>query len=168
MLILRSIILIILFMVSGCAQYDTALEKLESIEPDSFTCTVLEVKSAYTFLCQFPGLDLETIRLAGITVPGNKENAAKSFAKKVLTRGTLVNIEPVNDSKVIDNGIPAYVWVPGGKMLNILLVERGYAEVLQDEVTQKYEAVFNRAASNQNQDIEVIEEVEIEKDPWRK
>ena len=167
MSILRLMILISIFIMCGCAQYDTALETLESIEPNTFTCTVQEVKSAQTFLCQFPGLDIETIKLAGITVPGKNEAAAKSFSKRVLRRGTLVNIEPDKETKSTANEIQAYVWVPGGKMLNIVLVERGYAEVSEEEVIEKYEAAFIRAKGNKKQE-EVIEEVEIKKEPWRK
>lgn len=165
---LRLITLVSIFMITGCAQYDTARETLESIEPDTFTCTVQEVKSADTFLCQFPDLNMDTIKLAGIIIPGKNEAAAKSLSKRVLRRGTLVNIEPDYDAKSTANEIQAYVWVPGGKMLNIVMVERGYADVSEDEVIQKYEAVFIRAQGSSNQEEEVIEEVEIKKEPWRK
>ena len=167
--ILRNLALITMFTALGCAQYETAVEKLEWLEPDTFICDVVQVKSADTFLCKFPDLEIDTIRLAGIQVLKNKESEAESFSKSVLRRGTLVNIEPDKDVKDIDRGIPAYVWVPGGKMLNLLLIERGYADALRDEVSEKYEAVFIKTGGKKStEEVEVIEEVETEKAPWLK
>lgn len=163
------IILITTVLFIGCAQYETAIEKLEWLEPDTFTCDVVQVKSGDTFLCRFPDLEIDTVRLAGIAIPGSYEDKAKQFSKSVLSRGTLVNIEPDKEVKDTESGIPAYVWVPGGKMLNILLIEKGYARALPDEVSERYEAVFIKIEDqNKGDEIEVIEEVETEKKPWVK
>lgn len=167
--ILKSLMLIAILAAAGCAQYETAVEKLEWLEPDTFICDVVQVKSGDTFQCKFPDLEIDTIRLAGIEILKNKESEAKSFSKLVLRRGTLVNIEPDKDIKDIDSGIPAYVWVPGGKMLNLLLIERGYAQASKDEVSEKYKAVFIKTQGPGGvQETEVIEEVETEKAPWLK
>ena len=169
--IVKHMMLVFIIILAGCAQYETAVEKLEWLEPDTFTCDVVQVKSGDRFLCQFPDLQIETIDLAGITIPQDMTAKAKKFSESVLTRGTLINIEPDKEIQSDDGAMHAYVWVPGGKMLNTVLIERGYAKVQRDEVSERYEAVFIRT-EDQNKgeetEVEVIEEVETEKKPWVK
>lgn len=155
-------------MIAGCAQYESAVEKLEWLEPDTFTCDVVQVKSGDTFLCKFPDLEIDTIRLAGIAILDNKQAEAKSFSKSVLKRGTLVNLEPHQEERAQNGSIPSYVYVPGGKMLNMLLLEKGYAGVARDEVIVKYKAEFFKIENNRGEETEAIEEVETEKKPWVK
>ena len=156
-------------MLFGCAQYDSAVEKLEWLEPDTFTCDVVKVKSGDTFLCKFPDMEIDTISLAGISIPPDKTAQAKRFSESVLRRGTLVNIEPDKEAKDKNGGKSAYVWLPGGKMLNTLLLENGYAKVLREEVNERYEAVFIKIEDNRSgKETEVIEETETEKKPWVK
>ena len=167
--ILKNITLITVFIATGCAQYDTAVEKLEWLEPDTFICDVVQVKSGDSFLCQFPDLEIDTIKLAGITIPTNRRAEAKRFSESILKRGTLVNIEPDKEARAGIGSIPAYVWVPGGKMLNTLLIERGYAKVDRDQVNERYEAAFIKIEDNRrSEETEVIEETETEKKPWIK
>ncbi len=162
------IILIITVLFIGCAQYETAIEKLEWLEPDTFTCDVVQVSSGDTFLCRFPDLEIDTIRLAGIKIPDNKKKEAEIFTKSVLKRGTLVNIEPHRQQRAGYGGISAYVYVPGGKILNMLLLEKGYAGVARDEVNEKYKAEFIKIEDNRSEETGLIEEVETEKKPWVK
>jgi endonuclease YncB( thermonuclease family) len=67
---------------------------------------------------------------------------------------------------VDESGGPlSYVFVPGGKMLNVLLVENGYAEPAAGELDEKYKNIFIG--------ISVVEETEEtggegEKSPWLK
>lgn len=168
---------ILLFMAiilaSGCAQYDTAVETLEWLEPDTFNCDVVQIKSADSFLCKYPDLQINSIKLAGIKIIPSKKSQAKDFLKSVLKRDTLVNIEPDKEAKEKGYGALSYVWVPGGKMLNLVLVERGYAEVDPDKVNDRHEAIFIQTqkiveSNKKVEETEVIEEVEIEKEPWRK
>lgn len=160
-LIQKQIILLSILMFSGCTQYEAAVEKLGRLEPDTFTCDVVRVKSAATFLCRFPDLEIDTIRLAGITIPEDRSTQARRFSEAVLIIGLLVRIEPDEESGVGNGGIPAYVYVPGGKMLNTLLLEKGYAEVVRDEVNVKYKAVFINIEDNNRGE-------ETEKKPWIK
>ncbi|MCH8014305.1 MAG: hypothetical protein IH823_05890 [Candidatus Dadabacteria bacterium] len=88
------VILIIILLMFGCGKYENVVEKLEFLEPETFTCDVVLVKNVDCFLCQFPDREIETIKLIGISIPGNKQTDAKRFSESILRRGTLVNIEP--------------------------------------------------------------------------
>lgn len=161
-------ILISILMLSGCAQYDSAVEKLEWLEPDTFTCDIVQVKSGDTFLCKFADMEIDTIMLAGISIPPDKTAQAKRFSESVLRRGILVNIEPDKNKRARNGGIHAYVFVPGGKMLNTLLVEKGYAEAVAEEVNVKYKSEFFKIEDNRGEETEVMEEIETDKKPWVK
>ncbi|MGH7849014.1 MAG: hypothetical protein ACREOP_01820, partial [Thermodesulfobacteriota bacterium] len=60
--------------------------------------------------------------------------------------------------------IPAYVFVPGGKMLNVLLLEKGYAEPVKTEINEKYMNQF--FGTEKKEAIEEIEVIKEEKQPW--
>ena len=56
------------------------------------------------------------------------------------------------------------MFVPGGKMLNVLLLEKGYAEPVKKEINKKYMSLFVGAKKKETpEEIEIIEE---EKQPW--
>ena len=167
-LTLRTLIILAVFLISGCAQYEKAAEKLEWLEPDTFTCDVMQVNSGERFMCRLTNMEIQTVRLAGISITADKSARAKRFSESVLKRGTLVNIEPA-ETKRERADINAYVFVPGGKMLNMLLLEKGYAEVARDDIGVKYKAAFIKIEEkNSGEENEIIEEVETEKAPWLK
>lgn len=142
-------------LILGCSQYKKVSEDLAFLTPDKFLCTVMQVKSGDTFLCQLSGLDNENIKLVGVSIYSDKEKEAKEYTKSILKRGTLINIEPGKETRDSQGNIPAYVFVPGGKMLNLMLAEKGLAEINIEEVT-KYKSNFIEIY--QSTEVEIIEE----------
>lgn len=73
-----------------------------------------------------------------------------------------MKVEPDDKSGQETGGTPAYVFVPGGKMLNVLLIENGYAALVKNQVNDKYMNQFAEASRNA-----AIEENQTkEKQPW--
>ena len=144
-----------LLMISSCGQYEKVKDDLSFLMPDKFQCTVMQVNSGDRFLCELSGLDIENIKLIGIEIPRDKEQEAKQYTKSILRRGTLIEIEPGKDSRDNQGNIPAYVYVTGGRMLNLMLAEKGYAEINLDEIT-KYEAQYQ--VIQEKIEVEVIDE----------
>ena len=151
-------LLIGLFMIIGCAQYEKAKEDLAFLTPERFQCSVMMVFSGDRFLCQFSDSDNVQIDLIGIRIPKDKEETAKKYTKSVLKRGLYVSIEP--ETQAIDNreNISAYVFIQGNRMLNLILIEKGLADLNIDEVTKyksRYLEVQEKVRINE---IEIIEE----------
>lgn len=150
--------------LSACSKYEKVADNLDFLKYEYFTCGVVRVADGESFFCQPPDLDMEKIRLIGISVPAESEKEAKKYCESILRRGTLVKIEPGKVEKKDIADIPAYVFVPGGKMLNVLLLEKGYAEPVKTEINEKYMSLFAGAEKKETpEEIEVIEE---EKQPW--
>jgi len=117
-----------------------------------------------TFLCQFADGKEEHIRLIGVDTPESKRNEkaerdasrtgrdietiiaqgkkAASFTKSYLEPGTTVRLE--FDVQPIDKygGLLAYVYLLDGTMLNALLVQEGYAQVMTVPPNVKYKDLF--------------------------
>lgn len=148
--------------VSACGKYEQVTEKLDFLKYEYFTCDVASVADAEHFVCQTPAMDMQKIRLIGISVPEEREDEAKKFSESVLRRGTLVRVEPERNQKVEDGSIDAYVFVPGGKMLNVLLIENGYATLVKNEVGEKYIKQFEEAAGKADAERNETRE----KRPW--
>jgi len=146
-----------LFLICGCSQYNKVADDLAFLTPDKFQCTVMQIYSGDKFLCQLSGLDNERVRLIGVTIPASKKKEATDYTKSVLKRGTLVQIEPGSETRDSHGNIPAYVFVPGGKMLNIMLAKKGLAEISIEEIG-KYKSSFLEI--QQNTQIEIINEKE--------
>ena len=144
-----------LILISACSQYKRVAEELAFLTPDKFPCTVMQVKSGDRFLCQLSGLDNEEIKLIGVSVYDDKKKEAKEYTKSILKRGTSVKIEPGSETRDSHGNIPAYVFVPGGKMLNIMLARKGLAEISIEEIG-KYKSSFLEI--QQNTQIETIKE----------
>ena len=154
---LASLLIGFLLMMS-CAQYEKAKEDLAFLMPERFLCTVMMVSSADRFLCQYTDLDTVRIQLIGITIPEDKEEAAKRYTKSVLKRGLLVKIEPERQARDNYDSLPAYVFIQGNRMLNLLLVEKGLADLNLDEVV-KYKSNFIEIQEKvQVEEVEIIEE----------
>lgn len=143
-----------LFLICGCSQYNKVADDLAFLTPDKFQCTVIQIYTGDTFLCQLSGLDNERVKLIGVTIPAGKKKEAKDYTKSVLRRGTLVKIEPGSEIRDNNGNIPAYVFVAGGKMLNIMLANKGLAEVNIEEIG-KYKSSFTEI--QQNTQIEIID-----------
>ncbi len=151
-------LLIGLFMTVGCAQYEKVKDDLAFLTPDRFQCTVIMVFSGDNFLCQFSDLDNMRIQLIGISIPKEKKGAAKQYTRSVLKRGLYVTIEP--ETQALDDSInvPAYVFIQGNRMLNLVLFEKGLADLNLDEVV-KYKSNFIEIQEKvQVEEIELIEE----------
>ncbi len=116
------------------------------------------VFSGDNFLCQFSDLDNMRIQLIGISIPKEKKGAAKQYTRSVLKRGLYVTIEP--ETQALDDSInvPAYVFIQGNRMLNLVLFEKGLADLNLDEVV-KYKSNFIEIQEKvQVEEIELIEE----------
>lgn len=152
-------------LAAGCSgKYEEAARALDFLKYEYFTCTAVRVESGDSFFCEPPNMNMLKIRLVGIDIPPDDESGAKKFSESVLRRGTLVKVE-TSESVDEDGGPLSYVFVPGGKMLNVLLVENGYAEPVVGELDEKYKEIFV--------DISVVEETEEtddggQKSPWIK
>lgn len=160
----KTILISALLLLSACNKYEEVANNLDFLKYEYFTCDVVRVADGESFFCQPPDLDMEKIRLIGISVPADSEKEAKKYCESILRRGTLVKIEPDNGQKKETGDMPAYVFVPGGKMLNVLLLKKGYAEPVKKEVNEKYMSLF--AGTEKKETTEEIEVIEEEKQPW--
>lgn len=151
-------LLIGFFMMIGCAQYEKAKEDLAFLAPKKYQCTVMKVYTGDRFLCQLSGLDNENIKLIGIRIPPEKQQEAMNFTRSVLKRGTLIKIEPETEAGYIDGDIPAYVFIQGDRVLNLLLVEKGLADLNVDEVIKYKPQFIEMQEKIQIEKIEIIEE----------
>lgn len=132
----------VVLLTAGCGgKYEEVAGNLDFLKYEYFTCSVVRVDSADSFFCEPPNLNIERIRLAGVDVIPGRENEARKFSESILGRGTLVKVE-TGESVDTDGGPLSYVFVPGGKMLNVLLIENGYAEPVKEELNEKYRNIF--------------------------
>ena len=139
-----------------------------SLKPNSrYSCTVLRVYDGDTFKCRLEGGKEVKVRLIGVDVPESSKNIkayrdaerakadiseiielgkkAKEFTKSLLKKGTEVVLE--TDVQPTDKygRILAYVYLPDGRMLNLVLIEEGYATVYTIPPNVKYADKFKEA-----------------------
>jgi endonuclease YncB( thermonuclease family) len=158
-----AIFLYALLLILSCSKYEKVADDLDFLKYEYFTCDVVRVADGESFICQPPDMDIEKIRLIGVSVPAGSQSEAKKYCESILRRGTLVKIEPDNDEREGSADMAAYVFVPGGKLLNVLLIEKGYAEPVLNEVNEKYRHLFAAAEKKEpNEEAETTEE----KPPW--
>lgn len=139
--VLIALILTVIF-AAGCGgKYEEVARNLDFLKYEYFTCSVVRVDSADSFFCEPPNMNIEKIGLAGVNVIPGRESEARKFSESILRRGTLVKVE-TGESVDTAGGPLSYVFVPGGKMLNVLLVESGYAEPVTEELNEKYRNIF--------------------------
>ena len=132
----------VILLTAGCGgKYEEVAKNLDFLKYEYFTCSVVRVESGDSFFCEPPNMSMEKIRLAGVDVIPGREGEAKKFSESILRRGTLVKVE-TGESVDTDGGPLSYVFVPGGKMLNVLLIENGYAEPVTEELNEKYRNIF--------------------------
>jgi endonuclease YncB( thermonuclease family) len=90
----RTLLISAFLFLSACGKYEKAADNLDFLKYEYFTCGVVRVADGESFFCQPPDLDMEKIRLIGISVPAESEKEAKKYCESILRRGTLVKIEP--------------------------------------------------------------------------
>jgi micrococcal nuclease len=96
--------------------------------------------------------DLGPVRLIGIDTPevyGGEEcfgREASEFAKHVLPLGTRIRYRLGVDERDPYGRLLAYAWLPDGRMLNRVMVERGYAQPLTIPPNVQFAAVFRAGA----------------------
>ena len=78
--------------LSACSKYEKVADNLDFLKYEYFTCDVVSVADGESFFCQPPDLDMEKIRLTGISIPAESEKEAKKYCESILRRGTLVKI----------------------------------------------------------------------------
>jgi micrococcal nuclease len=90
------------------------------------------------------------VRLIGIDAPelGGEcfGREAAAFAERVAPPGTRVRYRPGVERRDRYGRLLAYVWLPGGRMLNGLLVEEGYARPLSIAPNDDFAARFRSEA----------------------
>jgi micrococcal nuclease len=125
-----------------CGKYEEVKENLKFAFPDYVKCDVVKVVDGDTFHCQLSDRRIEKIRLTGIEIPESINNKATNFTESYLRRGTPVKLE--FDSETRDSyGLNlAYVYLPGEKMLNALLLQEGYAKTVSNTSNIKFKDLF--------------------------
>jgi micrococcal nuclease len=126
--------------LTGCSKYEGVRK---SLFPQYFKCDVVQVIGGDSFYCQFQrDREIEKIKLIGIEIPESVGEKTTRFAQSLLTRGTPVRIEQDVEGRDKHGRILAYVYPPGGTMLNALLIQEGYARVITVPPNFKYKDLF--------------------------
>jgi micrococcal nuclease len=130
----------------------------------SMTCNVISVTDGDTFKCRLSKGKEESIRLIGVDTPESKINEkakrdaersgqdlgtivsfgkkAANFTKSYLKQGTTVKLELDVQPMDKHGRILAYAYLPDGTMINALLVQEGYAQVMTVPPNVKYHDMF--------------------------
>ncbi len=124
-------------------------------------CEVDRVIDGDTFVCGG-----ERVRLIGIDCPETSYNSrlkkqnkkfrdiksvialgkkAKRYVERLLKPGTKVKLEFDVQKRDFAGRLLAYVWLPDGRMLNEVLLEKGYAMLLTELPNVKYLERFEKA-----------------------
>ncbi|MGH2839106.1 MAG: thermonuclease family protein [Thermoleophilaceae bacterium] len=96
--------------------------------------------------------ELGPVRLIGIDTPevyGGVEcfgHEASDFARRLLPVGTRVRYRVGVEERDRYGRLLAYVWLPGGRMLNRVMVLKGYAQPLTIPPNVEFADVFRAAA----------------------
>ncbi len=96
--------------------------------------------------------ELGSVRLIGIDTPevyGGVEcfgREASNFAKRLLPLGIRVRYRVGVEERDRYGRLLAYVWLPDGRMLNRVMVKRGYAQPLTIPPNVEFADVFRAAA----------------------
>ncbi len=134
--------LVLAFLLSGCSKYSEVRRSLDFLKTDSFQCDVVQVIYGDMFYCQLSDRETEKIKLIGVEIPKPIEGKAAAFTKSILKRGTLVKLEFDKETRDRYGHILAYVYLPGGKWLNSLLIQEGYARVVINLSDVRYKDLF--------------------------
>ncbi len=137
----KSSIFFLLVLIVGCSKYKDIEEKLDFAFPNYIRCNVVKVVSGDAFDCQLQNIEIGTIELIGVQIPSSFEVRATDFSKSYLRRGLPVKLE-FDEERYDGINILAYVFLPGEKMLNALLIEEGFAEFNTKPPNVTYEKYF--------------------------
>lgn len=136
----------LLFIVVGCSRYEEVKESLPFVFPNYIQCNVVKVIDGDKFDCQLPNIQIERIKMIGVQIPASFEERARTFTRSELKRGLPVRLEP--DQLTTDGVNPlAYVYLPGGQMVNSLLIEEGYAEYSGEPPNLRYDKYLSKLES---------------------
>ncbi len=130
--------------LTGCGKYEEARENLKFAFPEYFKCDVMQVVEADTFHCRYRDSDIEKVGLISVEVPESVAEMATEFARLYLRRGTPVKLELDEDVRYSRGRMLAYVYLPGGEMLNALLIQEGYAKTAIVPPNAKYKDLFSK------------------------
>lgn len=135
-------------LIAGCASDAQPDFAAPGPPPNAPRATVERVSDGDTVRLQ----GLGRVRLIGVDTPevfGHAEcfgRQASDFVKRLLAPGTQVRFRLGVDERDRYGRLLAYVWLDDGRMLNALLVERGYATPLTIAPNVEYADLFVRAA----------------------
>lgn len=130
----------------GCTKYQELEEKLPFIFPNYVRCNVVKVIDGNIFDCQVTNVQIERVKMIGVRIPASFKEHAGRFTRSELRRGLPVRLEP--DQLTTDGvNLLAYVYVPGGQMVNSLLIKEGYAEYSGESPNLRYDKYFSQLES---------------------
>ena len=133
----------VVFTFVGCAKYQEFEEKLPFIFPNYVWCNVVKVIDGDKFDCQLTNVQIERVKMIGVQIPESFNEIASRFTGSKLNRGLPVRLEP--DQLTTDGvNLLAYVYLPGGQMINSLLIEAGYAEYNGESPNLRYDKYFSQ------------------------
>lgn len=131
--------------------------------PSLPTATIARVADGDTVLLRFPDGHQERARLIGIDTPEVNEGAglerdvqrsgrdkatiqagrrASAFTKRLLPRGTRVEIEHDVQDRDRHGRLLAYLWTRDGGLVNLVIMREGYARVITVPPNVRYAALF--------------------------
>ncbi len=139
-------------------------KQVEVAEVGFIKCSVIRVVDGDTFHCRPPDGRDEKVRLVGIDTPEIERNPkamrdsersgqdldtiislgrnAENFTKSYLKSGTTVKLELDVQPRDKYGRLLAYVYLPNGILLNALLIQEGYAQVMTIPPNVKYQDLF--------------------------
>ena len=130
----------------GCTRYQEVEEKLPFLFPNYVQCNVVKVIDGDKFDCQLANVQIERVKMIGVQIPASFKESAGRFTRSELNRGLPVRLEP--DQLTTDGvNLLAYVYLPGGQMINSLLIEEGYAEYSGESPNLRYDKYFSKLES---------------------
>jgi micrococcal nuclease len=133
-----------LVLLAGCSKYKAVEEKLRFAFPQYAKCDALRVIDGSRFYCQLSNKEIEKVSLIGLEIPETIAEDAAQFTQSKLLRGTPLRLEFDEETRHSEGSILAYVYLPGGKMLNALLLESGYAKAATDMPKLKFKDMFSK------------------------
>jgi micrococcal nuclease len=127
----------------GCTKYQELEGKIPFIFPNYVPCSVVKVIDGDKFDCELANVQIERVKMIGVQIPASFRERARTFTRSELYRGLPVRLEP--DELTTDGvNLLAYVYLPGGKMLNSLLIEQGYAKYSGESPNLRYDKYFSQ------------------------
>jgi micrococcal nuclease len=132
--------------------------------PSLPTATITRVVDGDTVLLRFPGGHQERTRLIGIDTPEVSDGAglerdvkrygrdearvqalgqqASALTRRLLPRGTRVEVEHDVQDRDRHGRLLAYLWTPDAGLVNLVIMREGYARVITVPPNVRYEARF--------------------------